>query len=431
MSTNPSRAGSLAEWVNDYSSERPPVPIVAPAVTRNMMFRLEAEKNPRWKVDDEQRKPLWCDLCTALEYHVNGLRTLFGSTGPTIEFRSRRGTDAEHRVSGSIIHYLNQSCIITVHNDRRFRLRIRVDLYQEFCSVGLLFDKISKAMLASFGLDKFETVRNPARANKAFDHIFKAKNLKKLAKNPRSKMAILAALPETGRATLNNGREGPILGRMQGDFRGIILQNSSNSQSLGQSSFLPINAAQAAVQLSSWLNSYCTANETMLRAVAAPSESSSDETKGGEAIVCGMLNGSALYAAELGKWGEPESMRQSVPPVRHLIVYNGSSAAQLGRLERRLHVLGELRHAALLDYDNVGGDSDPRKATSDGSDNAISSASRRIRNLGKYVDYTTSKYTDPVTGRLDLDIGKLNRFVTELGVTTHELTGILSIICVS
>jgi hypothetical protein len=78
-------------------------------------------------------------------------------------------------------------------------------------------------------------------------------------------------------------------------------------------------------------------------------------------------------------------------------------------------VLGELRHAAVLDYDNVGSDHESGRAGHNNSDNAISSASRRIRDLGKFVDHTTRKYTDPVTGRMDIDIRKLNRFVTELG----------------
>ncbi len=407
--------------VNDYSSERPPIPIIAPAVTRSLMFRLDANHNPRWKVDWQKRKPLWLALCKMLEFQVNGVLEQFGNP-ERVEFQSRPGTDAQLRNPSAKLRFLNQSCIIPICESgaKGFRFRIRIDVYQEFCSVGFLFDKITKTELAKFGLASFEQCSDPNNVRKAFDHIFIGTNFRTLLDAGSPEFPLLGCLSVAGRATLCGESPEEVFGRLQADFRGIILQSGWRGVTPEKTSFVPVVTTQTAPALSGWLAGYLVKHDKMIRAVAAPHEAENDASKGGEAIICGMLNGAALYAAQLGRWGQAGDDMPFVPPVRHLIVYNGSSAAQLGRLERRLHVLGELRHAALIDYDNVGSDHEANSDDRNESDNAISSASRRIRDLGKYVDHTTRKYTDAVTGRMDIDIRKLNRFVTELGEINYK-----------
>jgi uncharacterized membrane-anchored protein len=106
--------------------------------------------------------------------------------------------------------------------------------------------------------------------------------------------------------------------------------------------------------------------------------------------------------AELGR----RSPDVRIEPVRHLLVFAGSSFSQVGRLVRRLHVLGEFRHAALLDYDNE-----------DKVD--LKKVSRTLRLLGREVDrvFTMS----PATRIADLpallkDMNRLQANAAETGV---------------
>lgn len=68
-------------------------------------------------------------------------------------------------------------------------------------------------------------------------------------------------------------------------------------------------------------------------------------------ILCGMLGGAAIYGSNLGrKSRDPAGIAADV---HYFVVYDGPSAEQLGRLMRLLHVLGELRHAALFDSNDL------------------------------------------------------------------------------
>ena len=58
-----------------------------------------------------------------------------------------------------------------------------------------------------------------------------------------------------------------------------------------------------------------------------------------------MLDGRAIYGSNLGR----KITANAEIAVNYFVVYDGPSAEQLGRLVRLLHVLGELRHAALFD----------------------------------------------------------------------------------
>lgn len=67
------------------------------------------------------------------------------------------------------------------------------------------------------------------------------------------------------------------------------------------------------------------------------------------AVLCGMLDGQAIYGSDLGR--KSDAAEQIA--VRYFVIYDGASAEQLGRLIRLLHVLGELRHAALFDSNGL------------------------------------------------------------------------------
>jgi hypothetical protein len=138
--------------------------------------------------------------------------------------------------------------------------------------------------------------------------------------------------------------------------------------------------------------------------------------RGGEPVVCGMLDGKALYAASLGEWGPGIERPQ---PIRHLLVYAGHSYSQLGRLVRRMQVLGELRHAAILDYGPDGL----------GAKKGLREASREIRVLGGQLTAATSDITADA-GRLNASktLGKEIGTMTRLSYFINELAGISGIV---
>ncbi len=66
-------------------------------------------------------------------------------------------------------------------------------------------------------------------------------------------------------------------------------------------------------------------------------------------VLCEVLDGNAIYGSSLAK----VEVGASHKPLRYFVLSNGLSGYQLGRLLRRLHVLGELRLAAMLDLQKL------------------------------------------------------------------------------
>lgn len=402
----------------DYSNERPNFPMVAPAVTRNMMFRLNPEKNPRWKVKSSERALRWKEICTSLKAHVESIMKAFGDNRE-IAFHSRPGLNLPMQSEGTLKLYLNRSCLIEINpiikkNGKpdiakrnanssfdKCRLRIRIDMYNELISIGYFFDKISGDLLSSDYFGKIEDIGGSDSSKSLMNCI-----------HVDDRTSALAAFMSGRNKDPDAFKywDGGGFGALHADFRGIVLQWKQRDSWIKR-----VRRGTAHISGSEPEKKWITAamNDSSIghaiKAVASPHSEQNSETRGGEAIICSMLNGEAIYAAELGKWEPSNSEGDKVPTVRHLIVYNGDSAAQLGRLQRRLHVLGELRQAALFDYSDVGSDHEMEDGSS-----KISSASRKIRALGKYVDHSMQRATAPETGRFSLSIEKLNRFVAEL-----------------
>jgi hypothetical protein len=92
-------------------------------------------------------------------------------------------------------------------------------------------------------------------------------------------------------------------------------------------------------------------------------DAESAATDDANAVLCGMLDGAAVFGTGL----KPANGRND-NPLRYFVLYDGFSSMQLGRLIRRLHVLVELRMAALLDLEKLRGASDAIRAAGYESD---------------------------------------------------------------
>jgi len=103
-------------------------------------------------------------------------------------------------------------------------------------------------------------------------------------------------------------------------------------------------------------------------------------------ILSQMLDGSAIYGSALGnpltrrsrgKLGKGDPL-----PITYFTIYNGDSVHQLGRLIRRLHLIGELRLAALLDAETIIKLGSPLRRLSGLVSNLLNDGTGRTR-LGK------------------------------------------------
>lgn len=76
----------------------------------------------------------------------------------------------------------------------------------------------------------------------------------------------------------------------------------------------------------------------------------SRDFQGGNAILCGFLDGLAIFGSSFASApGGAASRAASVPEVKYFLLYDGPSRNQLARLVRRIHYCGENRIFALID----------------------------------------------------------------------------------
>jgi hypothetical protein len=368
---------------------RPGFDIRPPSVARHLVFRLLLKENPRWPTDDPKpTHPKWSDLCDYLADHINDLKGAYHPTAARIALRPPHEKSDEPDCPS-----LRRSRIFDINRyplKDGYRLRVRVDLHTELFSVTYIFDRIDPAASNSLSKKIASLNGDPEAINWLFDQLWKTRTL------PATK--VISSWRGRGRQSGPRPRR---FGTLITDFRGVTIC-PRRFWHMGRPSLVspPLNK-DAKPELNGALREFTRTHMPLLRAVVARKASPAGSDAGGESVVCGMLDGKALYAAELGQWGKDV---KQVQPVRHLLVYAGHSHAQLGRLLRRMHVLGELRHAALIDFDQ-----DPLRSRAGGLGRGLRNASVAMRALGQRLSDRTSAITAPGTSMKELQaaVGKL------------------------
>lgn len=395
----------------NFSNLRPGFPVDPPAVARHLTFHLSRQENPNRVPDDEPRKKAWKILCNRLASHVNALRLAHGLSDD-VSF-----VGPEEDPGGLLRCYcLHGSCLVPINRagpTEDYRLRVRVDVHTELFSFTYLIDRIGQTGKGDLS-EKFAELSDctrPGGQSAAIDWLFngiwKSEEL-------RCANAIVGWLRRPGAV---QGRQQPI-GRLITDFRSVVVCTDPEFRlgppRLEETAIAEAEALVHKPSLHGSLMTFAERNAALIRHIADP-QAEPQTSAGGEAVVCGMLNGNALYAAALGQWGEGV---ERVQPIRHLLIYAGTSSAQLGRLLRRMHILGELRHAALIDYEpdpdliaqDAGEDGDVRRGLRD--------ASRAIAALS----YDLTGETREIT-KSEVPIGRLQFFVTELANISQMVDG--------
>jgi hypothetical protein len=360
----------------DFSNHRPAYELFPTAVARHLTFRLDIDENPRWEPEPTERKARWKKLCTHLAKHINDLRAAYDPSGRLGRISFVGPDEPEQPYE----HSVRAAILVLVTDDAQkwgYRLRVRVDVQTELFSLTYLFDRIDPAAAAADRLAQ--------------------------------QIGLLPDEPEAGRWLLNDlwqCRAVPAVEMLRGwldpdgnsetwemgtlitDFRSLVLHVDDGSPMTGPFQGADSAGPASTPALDPKLAEFLERHRPLVDMIAGASEPETRLNSGGEAVVCGMLDGKALYVAQLGQWGKDV---EPVQPIRHLLVHAGRCPDQLGRLVRRMHVLGELRHAAMLDYDPATpGDSEPKAGKG-----CLRDVSRRLRALGRTLNDVTLKVTAP------------------------------------
>lgn len=329
-----------------FGNRRPGVPVEPPAVVRHVAVRLSDKESPRWiPITAEDAEFRWKELLGCLTEHVAKVKECYDDKAPATFVRPQDAAvarDSDYCVRGS--------CIVPVagvEEKEGFRLRLRIDVHKEICSITYLFDAIRANGPADAALPKAmsQLPDETAAFDDLIDHIWREGG-----DGPR--VARVAA-PWLGGGGF--GTEGRKIGRKLVDFRGVILHADPEAVRAGNPKAKSgekdefAERAPLTAELLPSIKTFASRHAELIRKAAGVG---GDRPESGEPVVCGMLDGAALYASRLGRW-HPQSWE--IEPIRHLLVYAGESHEQLGRLVRRMHLLGQLRHAALMDfaYDEV------------------------------------------------------------------------------
>jgi hypothetical protein len=267
----------------------------------------------------------------------------------------------------------DQSYVVKIGTYLDFDLRAVIDVYTEYATLTLVLDNnrgvMSDAAVAS----------NPQAIVKHIQDQIKARRLKI---GEAAYKEWFEAEYGSGEAVffgiweLLNSEKGTRLsksgiGNMVGDFRGFAIcpsgceaDKSSAEQSVGNDRkyrFVPGEEEVREQDLMQFVEQQqnffldclgLNAHGSILRG-----GKSVEKRMEPNSILCGMLDGDAVYGSALGN--RMTYRKRRVPallaptPITYFVIHNGRSAGQLGRMIRRQNLLGELRLAALLDAETI------------------------------------------------------------------------------
>jgi hypothetical protein len=346
------------------AGERPAYPLHPPALVRHFVFRLRDKDNPRWPSFDKERAKTeealspppdngqqWREFCDELEAVINFGRRCFGSE-PNIRLAKGR-----HVPAGA--QSINTTVLLPLTPEGHpFRVRLRLDVHTETYAITI-------------AVDNFDAP-SPDPLNRTMMSL--------MAPNPgkgETESALHTLYDTTwndagaplGRLAAAIAHEGRLRGALFCDFRGIVLRSQPVAKSDDETppwrgDYRPLDPS-----LAQFLE---LRKHDIDRFMHRHGALSPTKEAGSEGVICSMLDGKALYAAPLVTWGA------RLQPIKYLLVVATSEPDQVGRLARRLHVLGELRHAALFDYD--------AGATKDSGKGDLKAASKALRVLGGMFD---------------------------------------------
>lgn len=244
--------------------------------------------------------------------------------------------------------------LIHARNFNGFRLRVRADIHVEYATLTYLADSFQDAP------------HNPSYVAEAVANFKTLAHVESFLPKPSDSEMELNA-----QRVANQLFEGfwdalfeklqsafPTSAKKFADFRSVAIslhEDSKVSPAAGGEYVLPDNEVMQSRRdkhIDDELDRFVRRNWKFASATLRTSRRSPSKTKDRAAnvVLCGILDGAAVYGSDLGQPVELDDGTITVsPPVRFFVFFNGSSTGQLGRLLRRFNTLGELRMAALFD----------------------------------------------------------------------------------
>ncbi|MBU6373235.1 MAG: DUF3422 family protein [Alphaproteobacteria bacterium] len=324
--------------------------MIGPAVVRHLVIRLRTADNPRFKPTHGERRAAWVTFRSVLSAFINNARRNVGQSDDVqiVKDNPVAGTN-QHSIDSTVLVDLTPSAL--AQNAPKCRIRMRVDVHFEYYSITVFADQFDAndpnaiiggltALATDVGATP-ETVSNHLTA--LHDTIWQQ------ARQPfRYLLEGVEALP----------------GDHVADLRGVVLIAPRPDARRTPAASRP-GAMTPAVQ--AFWDTHQTLVSTFLG--SSPPTGSVPGVVGAESVACTFGDGQVLYMAPLVA-GSKEPR-----PVKYLLVADPvMPPEQVGRLMRRMNVLFELRHLALLDYDCRPGEKD------------LKTASRELRRIGDDLD---------------------------------------------
>jgi hypothetical protein len=263
-----------------------------------------------------------------------------------------------------------------------WRLRFRLDMYDEYYFVTLILDQKTPGLNAT-GICDVEQRLSADRQQLGLEETEKFLE------------AHYAAL-----WTAVDGLIGETLQRLPGsrftEFRGIALRELTNPLRQPDAAADTHKIAKSNVPLiqesSDFLRTWITRNAEFVSEVLQLNEWAGRAEQDANCVLSELLGGCAIYFSSVRLTHMPSVPTEPLP-LRYFILYNGLSKYQLGRLRRRTHVLGELRCAAVLDMD------------------LLDEASTAIRSLGNRIDellaHGKKTLTESELGSLQAELNRI------------------------
>ena len=382
------------------ASQRPSVPMDAPAIIRHYLFRIPPNLNPRHRPHNSNRHEIWAALIFRLNRCIREYQSYFGGETKKrfwIRLLAPEPEEDELLASESATFLLTPA----VAGD--YRARLRVGVYLETFAFTLIIDRIApQSELFKFIRDKIEDSSSAAISALygAPDGIDPPHIGDLLSKSlPLGGAELKRYFPQLSAEAAVNfkektqafGADNLALRYPYATFHGLILPSERSAkfcapgddfilQDVPPPRGLTDRLQVCAQQHERFLQTFVRAQWIGAGSVASGPPAHDADALGAEAVMCGMLDGKALYASALSIAAAHRNR------VNYLVFYDGDSEAQLGRFVHRLNVMGELRLSALMDYDRQ----DPGVASDQREFGAVGvpvrnlvEASQEIRRIGE------------------------------------------------
>jgi hypothetical protein len=412
--------GKQSEKIWKMAGERPAFSLDGPCFTRHILFRLRKDENPRYiegndVIDNIQIETRWDQIVYSVNKLIGEFRKISSvNLANPVVIEDLKG-ESFNSIKSTVMREIRPSS----HSDginEKFRIRIRVDVYSESIGITIASDQFSEGEIFTKlnSSDDFNNIKFIydlwdsnhvifGQFNKLLNEIkfpfenmigdFRGvmipgvdhtiKNLDNLDNAPMHLQASKGIVDNVKKIIENrkNKNEAPIVKAAQ-DSEGDKEKYDHNIK-IHSDSYSAIESCTKNNQfISEKIVNFCKKSgniiDEFLKIREYYDKSSADS------VMCTFLNGNVLYCAPLAS-NRLDQGESECGIVKYLIVYGDIKGDQLGRLVRRLHILGELRYLALLDYKLENGEKDLKTVSND------------LRHIGnKLDDYVKDNEKNPI-----------------------------------